>query len=109
MASAALARDARELSFRSTDGLDAPQSRTLTGALSAAGPVYRHSSPHVLILRRSPIQLVLTQGRKDEVYGRVSFREPCSRLLPCALMPPACAALVNHRGTQARNCPSAGP
>src|SRR3954452_17999715 len=64
MTSTSPARDARELGFGSA------------GLTVADGPIDRHSSP--LDVRRSLIRTVLTQGRKDEVYGGVSFREPCS-------------------------------
>src|SRR3954470_1490754 len=44
----------------------------------ADGPIDRHSLPLVLAPGGSLIRTVVTQGRKDEVYGRVSFREPYS-------------------------------
>jgi hypothetical protein len=65
MSSTALCRDARELGFGNA-GLD-----------MADGPIQRHSFPPVLAAP-SLNEIVLTQGRKDEVYAKVSFPEPCS-------------------------------
>ena len=49
MASAALARDARELGFGNADRMGPLQSITLMGTLVADGPVNRHSSPLGLV------------------------------------------------------------
>jgi hypothetical protein len=67
MASRTLACDTRKLGFGNADRV---------GALLADGPIDCHSSPRVLSFGQSPIELVVTQRRKDEVYGHVTFREP---------------------------------
>jgi hypothetical protein len=64
MANAAVARHTGELGFGNAD------------LFAVDGPINRHSIPSSDAARENFIGPVVTQGRKDEVYTAVSFREP---------------------------------
>jgi hypothetical protein len=75
MASAAFARDAGKLRFGNADR-STHQSSTLMGPLVVGGAIGRHWIPFVRSsLERTLSGPVVTQGRKEEVYGRVTFSE----------------------------------
>ena len=76
MTGAAFTRNACELGFGDADRTGPFQSMALTGSFMADGPICCHSLPLVPASPRKPCRIVVAEGRKDEVYGGVSFREP---------------------------------
>src|SRR5678816_4488301 len=76
MTGAAFTRNSRELGFGDADRTGPLQSMTLMGSFMADGPICCHSLPLVLASPRKPCRIVVAEGRKDEVYDAVSFREP---------------------------------
>ena len=87
-------------------------SATLTG-LWSTDRLIAIPSPLRLSSMAKPMGLSLTQGRKDEVYGRVSFLEEVKNQIAARAeagrrsAPPL--ASISRRGRRARNCPSGGP